>query len=511
MRKIRIPQISQVCFFLIFLFLFVRTEYRGNDEISLAINSFFRANPLVVVSHMISNFSFTWLLLPGLMMIFFTIVLGRFFCGWICPLGTIIDWTTHLIPKKTPITAIKALFKYYLLFTLLFLALFGVNITGLLDPIAILVRVLTFSIFPVLGDTAKKLWVGLYSIIGEKRDYIAFIYNFLKSNILPFRETFYPLALFSFFIFSFILFLERYEKRNWCKNICPLGTLLGILSRFSIFNRLPLSLCKDCGKCKDICPTGFDRDILQKDDCILCMDCIVKCEYERAKFFLFKNRIENFWQDRRTIIVGMLGGFLLSRTHLFSNEKHKSRLLRPPGVTDERDFIKKCVRCGECIKICLNNALYPAAFQAGVYGIYTPILVPTKGYCEYNCNLCGQVCPTKAIPELPLAEKKKSIIGIAVFDKNHCLPYAKKVNCIVCEEHCPIPQKAIRFEVVKDRDYKGNEIVLKRPYVVDELCIGCGICEYKCPLEEKAGIEVFASKTIKKGDYYGSFRYFKIS
>ena len=175
----------------------------------------------------------------------------------------------------------------------------------------------------------------------------------------------------------------------------------------------------------------------------------------------------------------------------------ETRLLRPPGVGDEEEFLDKCVRCGECMKVCLRSALYPASLQAGLYGLYTPTLVPRLGYCEYNCSLCGQVCPTGAIPKLPLDQKKKAVIGRAVVDKNHCLPYARKMNCMVCEEHCPIPDKAIRFESVEEADYNGKEIVLKKPYVVEDLCNGCGICEYVCPLEEKAGIEVF-KKTKRK-------------
>jgi MauM/NapG family ferredoxin protein len=176
----------------------------------------------------------------------------------------------------------------------------------------------------------------------------------------------------------------------------------------------------------------------------------------------------------------------------------ETQLLRPPGVLREEDFLDKCVRCGECMKVCLRSALYPASLQTGLYSLYTPTIVPRLGYCEYNCSLCGQVCPTGAIPKLPLEQKKKAVIGLAVVDKNHCLPYAKKMNCMVCEEHCPIPDKAIRFETVRELDYNGKAVSLKKPYVVDDLCTGCGICEYVCPLEEKAGIEVF-KKTKRKG------------
>ena len=151
------------------------------------------------------------------------------------------------------------------------------------------------------------------------------------------------------------------------------------------------------------------------------------------------------------------------------------------------------------MKVCVRSALYPASLQAGMYGLYTPMLVPRLGYCEYNCSLCGQVCPTGAIPRLPLPKKQKAVIGRAVVDKNICLPYAKKMNCMVCEEHCPIPEKAIRFETVREVDYTGNSVTVKRPYVVDDLCNGCGLCEYVCPVEEKAGIEIYSIIPRRKG------------
>lgn len=164
--------------------------------------------------------------------------------------------------------------------------------------------------------------------------------------------------------------------------------------------------------------------------------------------------------------------------------------MRPPGVRDEDDFLKKCVRCGECMKVCLKNALYPAAWQAGLDGIYTPLVIPRLGYCEYHCTLCGQVCPTGAIPNLAVEEKKRQVIGKAVFDRNHCLPFARRIDCIVCEEHCPIPDKAIRSREVRVMGLDGVMKTVKEPYVVEEICNGCGICENVCPVETKAGIKV---------------------
>lgn len=496
--KITWSRVSQLLFLVVFLVLFVMTEYRGKDEISAAINSFFRADPLVAISYLLSHKAFAILLLPGALMAVFTIILGRFFCGWLCPLGTILDLLTKYIPKKTPIRFLKSRFKYYLLFCLLFAALFNINLTGILDPIAILVRAMTFFFYPLFGYSIRSTWAGLYGVIGENRDYVAFIFNFLRDYILPFRETFYPFAFLSLLLFAAIVFLECYEKRNWCRNLCPLGTLLGLLGKFSIFKRLPSRLCSDCKSCKDTCPTGFDEEILQKEDCILCMECKLKCASKRIRFAPFKRSAEKTGSppimERRVLLGGLLSGFFVSRVFSFQAPSNQERLLRPPGVNNDRGFLKKCVRCGECMKVCLRSALYPDLSRGGIYGLFMPVLIPRLGYCEFNCNLCGQVCPTGAIPNLPLEQKKKSIIGLAAIDKNHCLPYAKKINCIVCEEHCPIPGKAIHFENANDVDYAGKKVILKRPYIVDELCNGCGICENKCPLEGKSAIEVFSSR-----------------
>jgi ferredoxin len=198
--------------------------------------------------------------------------------------------------------------------------------------------------------------------------------------------------------------------------------------------------------------------------------------------------------ERRVLLGGLAAGVLLAIPARFRAPERVSRLLRPPGVRSEDEFLKRCVRCGECMKVCLKSALYPAAWQAGIEGFYTPLLIPRLGYCEYNCTLCGQVCPTGAIPRLPVESKRREVIGKAVFDKNHCLPFARRIDCIVCEEHCPIPEKAIRSREVTVIGLDGGSKTVKEPYLVEEICNGCGICENVCPLETKAGIEVFSVK-----------------
>jgi len=165
-------------------------------------------------------------------------------------------------------------------------------------------------------------------------------------------------------------------------------------------------------------------------------------------------------------------------------------LIRPPGARNERAFLQRCLKCGLCMKACPTNGLHPTGLEAGLEGIWTPMMVPRTGYCEYNCNLCGQVCPTGAIQELALDEKKKVRMGLAVFDTTRCLPYAFNRECLVCEEHCPLPKKAIYFLPAEVRQRDGSTITLKQPHVDADLCTGCCICEHVCVFKDRAAIRV---------------------
>jgi ferredoxin len=227
------------------------------------------------------------------------------------------------------------------------------------------------------------------------------------------------------------------------------------------------------------------------------MECQLRCPHDRVRFSFSGIAAGGgeYLPERRALLGSLLSGFFVPRLFRFRQPDPQARLLRPPGVRDEQEFLQKCVRCGECLKVCVKSALYPAIMQAGLEGIYTPVVIARLGYCEYNCTLCGQVCPTGAIPKLPQARKSREVIGKAVFDRNHCLPFARQTSCIVCEEHCPIPQKAIRSKLELLTTPDGRKVQVQMPYVVDDICNGCGICEFVCPLEGKSGIEVFAVKS----------------
>lgn len=238
--------------------------------------------------------------------------------------------------------------------------------------------------------------------------------------------------------------------------------------------------------------------LLMDEECILCMDCLYDCE-NAVSAFKFKRPKNNapLNLNRRVFMASGLAGVtlpVLSKVGIH-HQLRDDYLLRPPGVEKEAAFLSKCVRCGECMKVCIQNALQPAFMESGYEGMFSPRLIPRIGYCEFNCNLCAQVCPTGAIPKMDLSDKQKFVIGRAYFDKNRCLPFAENTPCIVCEEHCPTHDKAIKFREETVTGLNGNPRKLKQPYVIKELCIGCGICEKVCPLDGQAAVRVMKEQS----------------
>ena len=492
---------SQLLFLLLFFLLFRLTDYSGTDDIPYAVNIFFRWDPLVAVSTMLATKELIGLLFPSLIIIAITMVFGRVFCGWLCPLGTLLDGTDALMkPPVKPGSRIRYV-KYGILFVILTASLFGLQLIGFFDPFSILVRGLTFSLDPGMNWAISGIFDTLYvkgpswlSSVSEP------VYTFLKSILLPYRQAFYSTSLLSFMILGSIFALEKLGRRFWCRNLCPLGALLALFSRFSFLRRVPIKSCADCNRCVEECRMdAFQKDgFLMHEECTLCMDCIYDCE-NAVSAFRFK-RPKNktpMSLDRRVFMASGLAGVTLP---VLSNLgiHHRLRdayLLRPPGVEEEAAFLSRCVRCGECMKVCIQNALQPSFMEGGYEGMFAPRLIPRIGYCEFNCNLCAQVCPTGAIPKMGLPDKQKFVIGKAYFNKSRCLPFAEYTPCIVCEEHCPTYDKAIKFREEPVKDLKGKPITLKQPYVIKELCIGCGICEKVCPLEGQAAVRVMKEQS----------------
>ena len=160
-------------------------------------------------------------------------------------------------------------------------------------------------------------------------------------------------------------------------------------------------------------------------------------------------------------------------------------------MDDEDKFTATCIRCGLCMKVCPTHGLQPDMVETGISNVSTPILIPRHGFCQYSCNACGQICPVGAIPALPLEEKKQLPIGKAYIDHNRCIAWSDHRSCIVCEEMCPLPEKAITLEIGEFTSPEGEKFTLQLPVVNRLTCIGCGTCEFKCPVSGDAAIRVY--------------------
>jgi len=501
MFKKNLRRISQGFFLLAFLFLFVQTESKGNDTLGYPVKLFLDFDPLIFITTFFATHGgkIPSAFFLSIALILITIVLGRVFCGWACPLGTLNN-IAGLLKKKHPGKAHSNWYKakYYILITLLVSSLFTLQLAGIMDPISLLIRSFSLSVYPIINYGIRGFFDTIYNTdIPVVVNLSETIYDILKKGILSFRQPHYLQAVFIGMIFITILSLNFVERRFWCKYLCPLGAFLGLLSRHSLLKREVSEGCTSCGICNTVCQGGAlseKKADWRNTECMACFNCDDICPQNAVHFGIGKKSVPTMDLGRRQVILSVFSGMAavpLIRSTPFSGTNYSDpRLLRPPGALEEEQFLKKCIKCGECMKVCITNGLQPTLLEAGFEGIWSPRLIPKIGYCEFRCTLCGQVCPSGAIRRLPVEEKIKVKIGLAMIDKGRCLPHAHGIPCIVCEEVCPTAKKAIWFKEVPVKDRNGQEILLKQPHVDLDLCIGCGICEAKCPVGSYAAIYV---------------------
>jgi polyferredoxin len=480
----------------VFVALFVWSRRGGWPGI--LVNFPMRLDPLAMLAHGLSSRTVLAGSALALITVALTLGLGRVWCGWLCPMGTLLDvlslrrWRGK---RQAPADSWRAA-KYGLLLTILGAALLG-NLTWMaLDPLTILFRTLSASIWPAVDQVVTTAEHGLYQVAALRPAVSAFD-ALVRPKVLPPEPAFYRLTFLYAGFLAGIVALNLVASRFWCRYLCPLGGLLGILSKVGIVRRRVNAGCNQCQACARVCPTGtvdgargFASD---PGECTMCLECYSACPQGAVEFptHLSVAAQRGYDPSRRKAVLAMgtaLAGMSLFRSDILSRRDHP-RLIRPPGAR-ENNLLSKCVRCGECSRACPTSAIQPGLTEAGLEGLWTPVLVPRIGYCDYSCHACGQVCPVQAIPRLSLEEKRQKVIGQAYIDHNRCIAWADHRDCIVCEEMCPVPQKAIILQQVEVLKGDGETVTVKLPEVVRERCIGCGTCENKCPLNGEAAIRV---------------------
>jgi polyferredoxin len=484
-------------------------------------NTFFsylpRISPFLGLSISLTSGTIAVIFLPALIFFIISLIIGRFFCGWICPLGATIDCMDKQLAKPEILSGKKILsiksWKYILLLVVLILSIFGIQIAGVIDPVSLAVRTYGTVIFSYIDTIIKVVFNVLYyipvlNIISE------FLFSLLKDYLLDNNQTQYYNHLPVFLLFAGILFLSIFSRRFWCKALCPLGAIYALTGKIAFFRRkVDTGKCTNCLFCEKTCRMNaiYNKGLSTiESECIKCFDCLKACKFDAIKFKFAlpemkikshtqppENDYDNIKFTRKKLLWSLAGSLIA--IPLFKQKpefiKDHSRLIRPPGALSEQEFITACIRCGQCMKVCPTNGLQPSLFEYGADALFTPRLIPRIGYCEKNCNQCSAVCPSGALKTVPIPQKETTVIGTAYIIRDLCIPWSEFKDCLVCEEMCPTKKKSIIFKEEILENESGNKIRVKLPYVLEDTCIGCGKCENKCPVQGDGAI---ITRTTKK-------------
>ncbi len=497
----------------LFLWLVLAARFGDGKSASPLLSLFFDLDPLVFLSTFLSTHAITKSLLFALITIVATLLLGRVFCGWVCPLGAahaLAGWFRArrkgriVAETRSPWQRVK-----YITFTaFIVMAAFGVHWVGILDPMPLFYRSVTTGVLPAaqyaVEDTSTYLYRADPRVGGVRATAFSEpVYQFFRDKVFQVaRQSFDNGTLISL-LFILIVALNFVKPRFWCRYICPLGGMLGALARRPVMRlHNDPKTCKSCGVCAMNCPAAAQPD-KQGDwlptECFGCWNCVASCKQGSLSFrfeppFTKAETGAIDFSRRMTLAAGIGGLAAIGGLRVAPQGRDKQpfpdTLIRPPGARKEREFVQRCLSCGVCMRACPTNGLQPASLEAGLEGLWTPRLVPKIGYCHFECNLCGQVCPTEAIQKLTVPEKKQLKIGLATFDTSRCLPHNYGRECLVCEEHCPVPKKAIYLVPRETTLRDGTKKTIKVPYVDPDLCTGCGLCEWSCVFQDRAAIRV---------------------
>lgn len=424
-----------------------------------------------------------------------TLILGRIYCSVICPLGVLQDIFAWLgkKSKKNRYSYSKPMdwLRYGVLVVFVLLMVFGMaGIATLVAP---------YSAFGRIAQSLlQPLWIwgnNLFAVIAERADSYTFYSVDVWLRSLP--------VLLIAVVTVVVLFVLAWRGgRTYCNTICPVGTVLGFISRFSLLKiYLDENKCVKCGLCSRNCKAScidFKNYKVDYSRCVDCMDCIGKCNKDAIHYgvVLPKKKVKSVVQpdsDRRefltttAVTLGVValeaqakkvdGGLAVIEDKQVPNRKTR---IVPPGALSIRNMEDHCTGCQLCVSKCPNDVLRPST---DFMHLMQPEMSFERGYCRPECTNCGDVCPTGAIRPITKEEKTAVQVGHAQLIRKNCVAVTTDDGCGLCAAKCPTG--AIVMTMV---DYEGKSVYA--PVVDEEKCIGCGTCEYLCPARPFSAIYV---------------------
>lgn len=441
-----------------------------------------------------------------LFILILTLLFGRVYCSFLCPLGisqdVLIFFKRKLSRKKKfKFRKPQSFVRYGILILSIALLIAGTTLLlTFLDP---------YSIFGKINTMLFKPLIALGNNLVSRTLSLLDIYSVYPVEI---RTLKIPAFIFSLLFMAFLIWMTLRFSRLYCNLICPVGTLLGIPSSVSLFKvRLDKNLCTSCGLCSSVCKAGCIDARNKKVDntrCVVCFNCLDSCPQNGVHYSTgFKKKevfIESDTDNSRRKFLGISGVMIASLLSLSGSlrgqgrqrGRHKGPVpvnklhpVTPPGSLDVIRFNSKCTSCYLCVSACPTQVLQPSLLIYGLNGILQPYMDYNTSFCNFDCTRCGEVCPTGAILPLNEEEKKTAQIGIAKFIKRNCIVFTDGTDCGACSEHCPT-------KAVDMRPFRQG---LFLPHVTPEICIGCGACEYACPTDPKS-IYVEGNPVHEKAD-----------
>lgn len=430
-----------------------------------------------------------------------TLIFGRIYCSVICPLGVmqdVVSWINSRRKKKRyrfTYSQAKNWLRYGILALFIIAMIAGIGaFVAILAPYSSYGRIVNNLFAPIYG------WINnLFAYFAERADSYAFYRTDVWIRSLP---TF----IVSVITFIVLVILAWRNGRTYCNTICPVGSVLGFLSKYSLLKiRIDESKCKNCSLCTRQCKAScidYKKHAIDYSRCVDCMNCINSCKHGAISYGIVRKSISQLAEKegnetdtaRRSFIVTAIATATV--TALKAQEKtvdgglaviedkkapERATHIEPPGALSIRNFAQHCTACQLCVSVCPNGVLRPST---DLMHLMQPEMSYERGYCRPECNKCSQVCPTGAIRPITVAEKSAIHIGHAVWIKKNCVPLTDGVECGNCARHCPVG--AILMVPLK----ADNPESVKIPVVNEERCIGCGACENLCPARPFSAIYV---------------------